>query len=56
MSARSDVKLMFKGILAAETEKKAGAQAMNQGYMVNSTLHPLIKAGSYECWAIIDRA
>jgi hypothetical protein len=31
MSASSDVKLMFKGILAAETEKKAGAQAMNRG-------------------------
>jgi hypothetical protein len=25
MSASSDVKLMFKGILAAETEKKSGA-------------------------------
>ena len=31
MSASSDVKLMFKGILAAETEKKAGAQAMKRG-------------------------
>jgi len=31
MSASSDMKLMFKGILAAETERKAGAQAMNRG-------------------------
>jgi hypothetical protein len=31
MSASSDVKLMFKGILAAETEKKASAQAMKGG-------------------------
>jgi len=31
MSASSDVKLMFKGILAAETEKKIGAQAMKRG-------------------------
>ena len=31
MSASSDVKLMFKGILAAYTEKKAGAQAMKRG-------------------------
>ena len=31
MSASSDVKLMFKGILAAETEKKNGAQAMKRG-------------------------
>ena len=31
MSASSDVKLMFKGILAAETEKKTGAQAMKRG-------------------------
>ena len=31
MSASSDVELMFKGILAAETEKKAGAQAMKRG-------------------------
>ena len=28
----------------------------NQGYMVNSTFHPLIKAGSNEGWAMIDRA
>jgi hypothetical protein len=31
MSASSDVKLMFKGILAAETEKINGAQAMKRG-------------------------
>ena len=31
MSASSDVKLMPKGVLAAETEKKAGAQAMKRG-------------------------
>ena len=31
MSASSDVKLMFKGILADETEKKACAQAMKRG-------------------------
>ena len=31
MSASSDVKLMLKGILAAETEKKNGAQAMKRG-------------------------
>jgi hypothetical protein len=31
MNASSDVKLMFKGILAAETEKKAGAQVMKRG-------------------------
>jgi hypothetical protein len=31
VSASSDVKLMLKGILAAETEKKAGAQAMKRG-------------------------
>ena len=31
MSASSDVKLMSKGILAAKTEKKAGAQAMKRG-------------------------
>jgi hypothetical protein len=31
MSARSDVKLILKGIQAAETEKKAGAQAMKRG-------------------------
>ena len=31
MSASSDVKLVFKGILAAETEKKNGAQAMKRG-------------------------
>jgi hypothetical protein len=31
MSASIDVKFMFKGILAAETEKKAGAQAMKRG-------------------------
>ena len=28
----------------------------NQGYMVNGTFHPLIKAGSNEGWAMIDRA
>jgi hypothetical protein len=31
MSASSDVKLLFKGILAAETKKKNGAQAMKRG-------------------------
>jgi len=31
MNASSDVKLMFKGIMAAETEKKTGAQAMKRG-------------------------
>jgi hypothetical protein len=31
MSASSDVKFMFKGILADETEKKACAQAMKRG-------------------------
>ena len=31
MSASSDVKPMFKGILAAETDKKTGAQAMKRG-------------------------
>jgi hypothetical protein len=31
MSASSDVKLMFKGTLAAETEKKSGAHAMKRG-------------------------
>jgi hypothetical protein len=31
MSASSDVKLMFKGILTAEAAKKNGAQAMKRG-------------------------
>jgi hypothetical protein len=31
MSASSDAKLMFKGFLAAEAEKKNGAQAMKRG-------------------------
>jgi hypothetical protein len=33
-----------------------GDTEKNQGYMVNSTLHPLIKAGSNEGWTMIDRA
>ena len=36
--------------------QREGDTDKSQGYMVNSTMHPLIKAGSNEGWAMIDRA